>query len=181
MRRLLCLLAIVGCAATPMHSRGPCITRCGIIYHGTASCQGLQYAETKINRILADNVVGWTEPMICAAENGWTVNIHAAPTSHDNANCPDDSWLEYEDTCVIGYTRIEIHTIDVMNSNWLHNAMAHEIVHIVDYSSLGHSGHTCWDVRGIKSALKEITGVSDETPGEEECQFTPSFFDLDKL
>lgn len=157
------LLLLLSLQAPP-----PCTTRCGM--RGPGNCGELQRLEDAAVRVFARQVHGWSEPLICSALHGWTLQTHER-TLLDKFTCGTIGWTMKADNgipaCFLGYTWIEHHTIEVTDQRWSSNALAHEMVHAIDFSTGHPVGHCRWMQRGIKPALLEITGELDTS--ESDC------------
>ncbi len=142
-----------------------CHTRCGMSAPG--NCAALQRLEDSAVRIFGRRVLDWDEDSVCAALDGWTVEVHDY-TLLDRFFCKSgQSWvLVLAGACVTGYTWRYSKTIEVFNFDWEVNALAHEMVHAVDVQTVGRAGHCRWMQRGIKPALLEITGLEDTSDSD---------------
>ena len=142
-------------------------------------------AEDRIVRVMAGHVTGWTQHSVCRGLEGWVVGVHSDQLkpgetcqiySYDlkkwqtwfRQDLDGPTWSE-GGLCVIGYTHVDWHRVEVLNTDWQHNALAHELVHVIDHQELGHEGHCGWDTRGVKAALKELVGAEDLTRCEDDA------------
>lgn len=142
-------------------NNGPpiCVTKCGLVSEDFR-CEELQATETATLEALA-RFANMPVARSCPALAGWTVHLNQkAP----NDLCPGQSWAIIEDLCVVGFTHFEVNALEVARSATLQSgALPHEIVHVLDLAHGRPRGHCFWTERGVKRALKEITGEVDNT------------------
>jgi hypothetical protein len=133
------------------------------------TCTDLKREEARVVRTFGSRIPGFTPLNVCLALNGWVVSVHER-TDIDRLKCRPGGWYYQElHQCVGGYTFAEDKIIEVNDVQVSRNALAHELVHVVDLAVNAHVGHCRWDSRGVKAALRELTGTDDPTPPDEGC------------
>ena len=129
------------------------------------SCRALKKFENRFLRVSAQKIRGWDEETTCKALAGWRIEVH--PLDQVDMTFCGTSWLFANSLCIIGYTHVAERTIELLNTDFQHNALAHELVHVVDYATIGHSGHCNWKARGVLNMIEAVTGEREE---EKECE-----------
>ncbi len=170
---LLPLLFLWACAAAhPIPSPlVDCKTPCGlhIITAGT-ECPAAKSTEARLLTALAlDTLIDPVQA--CAAFDGWTVIAHGAATLKDQLMC-DPGW--WQGICVVGYTFDQFKLVEVSDEDWAHNALAHELIHVISLHLWQREGHCRWYEMGILNALKIVTGSWDYTRPEADCAEPPA-------
>lgn len=120
----------------------------------------------------SNNVPEWGgRKAVCEALKGWRIELHERDPV-DGIRCEpytgELAWWDFGlHACLAGYTHRETHSVEVGNLDG-QGALAHELVHAIDYSQGIPVGHCHWKERGILKALKEITGADDHSLGVKE-------------
>lgn len=159
--------------ASPLPEPEPvtCVTYCGLkLIIRTNTCKQAQALELKVLRAVAKGVTQFTSDDVCEAERDWVVITHTY-TKKDGESCPWPSWGQGNVPCVIGYTHRELNVIETQDENWLHNALAHELMHVTQIHKFHGDGHCNWKKLGIKKVLKDVTGEADTSEPEAECKY----------
>ena len=155
-------------ACMPPHVRPTpqtCQTRCGL--RSPAGCPALQALEDRAVR--AFGRLDWGGPeAVCAALQGWRIRVHPRRESDDIA-CSPRAWVLSAGLCALGYTHVESREVELPDTDFESNVIAHELVHVLDLTIHGHAGHCEWYSRGIKTALLEIQGLEDTSEAESSC------------
>ena len=133
MRSLLAAALLVSsCAgvapASPARKAPPiCTTRCGLTAHvPAASCEQLQRLEGDAVAAFGRYVDAWTMSQVCESFRGWEIVVHKAQGA--DILCGEDAWmLEPFKFCVYGYTRVATRQVEVADTTWRTNALAHEL------------------------------------------------------
>ena len=169
---LLFLASCSGCASIPTVDAGTlepaagCFTQCGL-NAPAENCTELQQSEVRIvlelGKVREFGGVG----AVCAALHGWQIQIRQRAAT-DSEQCWAPAWPTAHG-CVIGMAVLGERRITLPDSYWQNNALAHEIVHVLDWSNGLPSGHCAWRERGIKKALRRLTGYVDHTRPAPEC------------
>lgn len=163
----LLLGGLMSCAAAKGRPSG-CVTACGMEAE-TARCGALQRFEKRVVRVLANNVTGWDSKQVCAALDGWTVQVHVRALD-EVCDVPSWSPAPISDLCVVGFTHPAAQVLEVDSDRWETNSLAHEMVHAIDFKSAGKLiGHCSWADRGIWKTLSKITGEPSEPSAMEPC------------
>lgn len=163
-------LFLIGCrtiAPAPESAEPLCRTQCGMVARG--NCDELQDTEDAMRYYLDRYVDLWTSDQVCRSLYGWYVTVHEKA---GDDGCPSRGWnLLGTDppVCVSGYAHTEYQMLEVIDTRWRTNALAHEMVHAVDWSINRIVGHCRWKERGIKRTLLEVTGEVDDTPPDPAC------------
>lgn len=113
---------------------------------------------------------------LCAALQGWRVKQWKQGLV-DRVVCGPTAWYD-EGFCLEGWTDTSNQTLWVVGTDYWHNALVHEMAHVVAIDQTGRGGHCNWQERGIKAAIMAVTGERDETPAESRCEPLP---DLEEL
>lgn len=175
-RRLLSILLVAfmqdggcGCAPVPVpraqlqRAAARCVTACDMradIDEG--DCRALINVEAQIIHAYASQVPEFQPGYAsCVALGGYTIKVHNA----NDARCIGAGWFDSDvGACVIGTTRTHLKLIEVVDSDWSHNALAHEIGHALDHEyKTEQGGHCGWEARGLKRAIFLVTGEPDLT------------------
>lgn len=163
------LAVALGCAPmkAELNAKRECVTPCGL--HGPSDrCTELAWAEHDIVKAFDRYIATWTAPEVCGAFAGWTVKTHKP----DGPCAKQGGWTVHDGNkilCVVGFTDIEHNVVTVLNDDWHHNALAHELVHATMWRFYRAVGHCYWKENGIKKALEVVTGSPDNSDPELEC------------
>lgn len=168
---VLTILLSLGCATIPVKS-GPCETRCGLSAPG--DCEELQKVEDAVVKRLG-RTVGLSPGAVCKSLSGWKVQVHERRLRDDlMCNKARGGWYQSAAVgCVIGYTYNATKTVELPDTKYRTNSLAHEIVHVADFFRVGEAGHCKWKERGVLAALLELTGEEDTTQPGIECEVAP--------
>ncbi len=136
-----------------------CVTTCGLRFDAGIDCAGLQEMETRTLRAFEQRVTHWDYARTCEALDGWKIFIHKR-THEDQTECPEGGfWYQNNDKdCFAGYAHVFTREIELDNGEWQNNAIAHELVHVLQVGLGELIGHCFWKERGILRALKFATG-----------------------
>lgn len=148
-------------AATPAKL---CLTKCGLVavVSSRDACIELAIAERRV--IDAYEVFArQNAEASCKALRGWLVYA-VAPSAKDREVCKDGVAVETDKgaMCIAGYTSLDTRRVMILSEHYLVNAFTHEIGHVL----LGR-GHCDWEERGVKAAIRHVTGQPDES--ESDC------------
>jgi hypothetical protein len=117
------------------------------------SCELLQLQETRALESFEKHVDHWAYSWTCDRLTGFRVEV--APNS-DGASF----YLERNDMTVLGYTDCAAKKIVTANLDWLHNALTHELGHVIE-DCLGPPilpvWHYGWESRKINAAVNNVT------------------------
>lgn len=169
-RTVLTSLLFWTCAASPKPIEpAVCITRCGLhVVARTNTCPKAKALELEVLRAIARDVTQFTPDDMCEAERNWVVVTHTY-TKSDGEMCTWPAWWDGYTECVVGYAHRDINIIETTNEDWLHNALAHELMHAAQIYKLRGDGHCHWKKLGILKALREVTGQIDKSESEPAC------------
>lgn len=138
-----------------------CRTLCGMRAHVTEDrCAALQMTEMRVLAKFDKYVADYTFSGACFVLDDVTVQVHEF-TDLDKKKCPLGGFRTEEQGyafCASGETHPKTQTLELDSDQFETNALAHEMGHLI----FG-VGHCHWEKRGIKKAIKEITGQKDET------------------
>jgi hypothetical protein len=164
-RLLVALVVLASCAhAAPPVPAGYCETPCGLRWKG--DCTALAKTEKRVIAAYAKHAKEFgTREDICAAFAGYAVVVHRQDKT-DKKKC-GAGWL-LGTFCASGYTHYAEHVIEIFDDDFESGALAHELGHVLSQKTAG-GGHCAWQERGIKAAIKEVTGSSDKSPPESTC------------
>lgn len=166
---VLLALVLAGCATVQAQpTDGACLTRCGMLSRW--NCAELQETEDAVVKAFDRYVDNWSADQVCTALAGWVlVQHHRTPA--DKA-C-GTAWVlfpvsetRFVPGCATGYTHTHLRMVEVVDTNWRTNALAHELVHVVDFTRYGLVGHCRWKERGVKKALRAVNGYEDTSPSK---------------
>jgi hypothetical protein len=124
-----------------------------------AECEAFREAEDKILESYKAHAKFFAPMAACVALDGWQVVRHVY-TDADRAHCGIGGWYDPElgaGLCFAGYTHAKERTIEITGT-FTGGALPHEMGHVM--LGIGHCG---WKERGIKDAIKGVTGSDDPT------------------
>ena len=169
--KLIGALLLTGCATVQAQSVSVeptvCVTACGM-RGPNVNCAQLGQLESEALSAFERYVDLWERSKMCNALAGWEVQVHVREAV-DDSHCGKGGWLLLPHFCASGYTNSTLRVITVVNADWIHGALAHELVHVLDMAFYGKPGHCAWQARGVKKALLSVTGTPDPSPPESDC------------
>lgn len=169
MRALLAAaLVLVSCATIGAGGGRPlCVTPCGMT-STEGDCEALQRFEGRALHLLSLRVFEFNEARMCRALKGWRVETHRIDPIVDKG-CAPEGWRLFPGFCAAGYTHLDTQVIELSNTQWETNALAHELAHVADRDLTGKVGHCRWSDPGLRIALEDLTGSSDPSEPEPAC------------
>lgn len=82
-----------------------------------------------------------------------------------------------EPFCAGGYAHLETKALEIAPSaDLVSSTLMHEMGHAIDYVFEGHRGHCRWGKRGLRRAIREVSGHTDWNAAAvdvEDCKVTP--------
>lgn len=160
---------LLGCATVRVSQPEPCETACGMkAFISPEACKTLRTVEPlALNAyILRADYANYEE--MCHAISGYKLLIHVRDEV-DLRAC-EEGWAYTAIGCVIGLTTSRLKIVELNNDAFEHNSYTHEIGHVLDRAydrSRPGYDHCEWTVRGMKAAIKQVTGEDDEN--DESC------------
>lgn len=164
------LVFLSSCAYVHLGYRPTCYTQCGMEGDFTpTTCSELREAEYTAILAFQKDVPTFIEAdMMCVGIQGYKVFVHSRNPLDDAMGCVTGWWGGSE--CVVGQERSDRRTIELANTDFMHNALTHELAHALDrwFFIKKTEKHCGWAERGIELAIADVTGKEDGV--EEVCQ-----------
>jgi hypothetical protein len=139
-----------------------CVTMCGMRarYESLEDCEDLRRTESRTLAKYDKRVKWFSWNAGCLALRGWRVERHEFLST--DLKCPGLGWsvgTTEHSLCVVGWTDVDNRKVEVMPIvSWSASSLPHEMGHVM--LGLGHCG---WKNRGVKRALEDVTGETDES------------------
>jgi hypothetical protein len=144
-----------------------CVTTCGL-RTADGDCAELRAFEPEVIRAVG-SLPKMDPEDVCAAVHGWRIKLHVR-TAYDTDMCGDLSWWLAPGFCIAGYTWKDDRTIELATTNWRHNALTHEVVHVADLKRTGgRPGHCLWKYPQVGETLEHLTGRHENQKPEADC------------
>jgi hypothetical protein len=145
-----------------------CVTPCGMVARDVVCADLVQAEQRALNAF--EKHLAWPRQDSCKALRGWTVKVHKRTKLDDLFHLGPDFygmcartgwWSEEARICVRGYTFVKERVMEVMPEFLPQTALAHEMIHALDYMQSRKLGHCHWVKQ--RAALFEATSIPDDS------------------